>query len=182
MAEQQNQNELSRYIDLLHGCSLLGDLSEDELQHFLSLTCPETFQAGDEILEEDKVYQGLWIILEGECEVVKRGCNGRNRLATLDPGNVFGEMSFLQKAPHSASVKAINEVHTIRLLREKYDALLECCPTSAQKIAVNIVRVLSDRLRRMDDWTCELVDGQGDQKQHQEWHDFRSKLYSGLFE
>ncbi len=182
MTEHPHPHLQDGFRDLFRGCTLLGDLNDMEISKFLSLSIREDFAAGQEILEEDKVYQGLWIILAGECEVLKPGAGGGSRLATLGPGNVFGEMSFLQAAPHSASVKAINHVQTLRLMRDKYDQLKECCPEAAYKIAANIVRILSERLRKMDEWTCRLVVGHADHRKHQEWHDFRAKLYSGLFE
>jgi hypothetical protein len=67
-------------------------------------------------------------------------------------------------------------------MREDYDELAVEAPAAARKIATNIARVLSDRLRKMDEWTCELVERDCDGRRHKEWQDFRSKLYTDLFE
>lgn len=163
-------------------CLLLNGFSREELDAFLSRVQPESFPAGAEILTEGKSYHGVWVLARGRCEVVKHGPHKDNRLAVLEPGNVFGEMSFLEAAPHSASVRALDNVETVRLMRDQFDELSAACPSAARKIAVNIVKVLSERLRKMDQWTCELVDQTHNNHRRQEWQDFRSKLYNGLFE
>ena len=71
----------------------------------------EDFRPGEEILTEGLTYHSLWIILSGRCEVVKSSNGGKpHRLAVLEPGCVFGEMSFLDTAPHSASVRTLSDV------------------------------------------------------------------------
>jgi hypothetical protein len=68
----------------------------------------------------------------------------------------------------------------MRLMREGFEKLRAEHPWAADKIACNLVLILSERLRRMDDWTCELVQNNGSERQHAEWQEFRAKLYSGL--
>ncbi|REJ82636.1 MAG: cyclic nucleotide-binding domain-containing protein [Planctomycetota bacterium] len=165
----------------LKKCVLLQDMNSDELDAVFRLTESEDFAAGEEILTEGLAYQSLWIIVTGRCEVVKSG-NGLepNRLAELEEGAVFGEMSFFEKAPHSASVRALSDVSTMRLTRRRFEDLRKNCPAAADKIACNLVNILSTRLRRMDEWTCQLVEGNCSERQQGEWQEFRAKLYSGL--
>jgi CRP-like cAMP-binding protein len=172
----------SDYQAELDKCSLLSGFTKDELAAFLDRVRFEDFGPGDEILTEGKQYQGVWLLLKGTCEVVKHGRQRDSRLAVFEPGNVFGEMSFLQAVPHSASVRAIDQVETLRLMRDQYGELREHCPSAAHKIAINLIRVLADRLRKMDEWTCELVERDGSGRRVKEWQDFRSKLYTSLFE
>lgn len=183
MIQQRQPTEaLQEFQAELQRCSLLNGLTGEELQAFLQRIRFEGFRPGDEILTEGNQYHGVWILLSGTCEVIKHGLHRDSRLAVLEPGNVFGEMSFLQAVPHSASVRAVDQVETMRLMRDQYDDLREHCPQAAHKIAVNIIRVLSDRLRKMDEWTCELVERECDGRRYKEWQDFRSKLYTDLFE
>jgi len=163
-------------------CPVLRDMTDTELTTFLDGVLYERFEAGAEILSEGNHHQGLWILLSGSCEVTKNSGSQPQKLACLEPGNVFGEMSFLDSAPHSATVKALEPVHTMRLLHEEYRRLKERCYTATDKIAVNIVSILSDRLRKMDEWTCRLVEKDCDKIRHEEWQEFRAKLYTSLYE
>lgn len=175
VASGQYQQELDR-------CALLCGLDERELLAFLERVRFEGFTPGDDVLTEGNRYHGVWILLSGTCEVIKHGPHRDSRLAILEPGSVFGEMSFLDAVPHAATVRAVDRIETLRMMREQYEDLRQSCPSAAHKIAVNMVRTLSDRLRRMDEWICELVEKDGDGRRFEEWQDFRAKLYTDLFD
>jgi len=161
-------------------CPLFWDMTEAEVNEVRRRLKPEVHPKDDVILREGKTFQVLWIIARGECEVFKMvKSNVEQRLTVLDPGSVFGEMSFFQPAPHSASVRAVTEVEVMRLDRAEFEELESVSPAAVKKMLANTVRVLADRLRRMDDWTCELFERpDGPETHRKEWRDFRSKLYT----
>ncbi|MFO1096353.1 MAG: cyclic nucleotide-binding domain-containing protein [Planctomycetaceae bacterium] len=168
-------------IRTLTTCPLFESMTPDELDAVFRLMKSEAFPAGGEILTEGLTYQSLWVIVSGRCEVVKGTTVPRgNRLAVLETGAVFGEMSFLEAAPHSASVRAMSDVDTMRLTHAGFEQLRIACPSAADKIARSLIVILSARLRRMDEWTCGLVQNAGNERHHAEWHEFRAKLYGGL--
>lgn len=161
-------------------CPLFWNMTESEVGEVRRRLTPEVYPKGNVILREGKSFQVLWIIVKGECEVFKMvKPDVEQRLTILDPGSVFGEMSFFQPAPHSASVRAVTEVEVMRLARKEFEELETVSPPVVQKMLANTVRVLADRLRRMDDWTCELFERpDGPETHRKEWRDFRSKLYT----
>lgn len=173
---------LKPYSDAIHACRLLEGLSAVEVEEMGLHVRVEDFAQGDEILTEGLQYQGLWLILRGKCEVRKKAGSAERHLATLEPGHVFGEMSFFEVVPHSASVLAVEPVKTLCLTREEFDKLRSTCPCITEKIAVNVVKLVSERLRRMDNWTCELVNGDKNQQRRKEWNEFRARLYSDVFD
>ena len=159
--------------------ALFQDMTPRERQDVLALLEQEEYERGETILAEGKSIQILWIIVRGRCEVVKTMRTGSEQeLACLEPGAVFGEMSFFNPAPHSASVRAVSDVQVMRLSREHYDQLHREGSTAAYKIAVNTAKVLAERLRKMDDWICELVERPDGVKHREEWREFRQKLYT----
>ncbi|SFJ30860.1 Crp/Fnr family transcriptional regulator [Planctomicrobium piriforme] len=182
MTQRDPIETIGKFNDVFERCTLLSGLTSEEMLAFLRRVQFEGFTSGDEILTEGNQYHGVWILLRGTCEVIKHGPKRDSRLATLEPGNVFGEMSFFHPVGHSATVRAVDHVETMRLMLDGYEQLRQDCPTAAHKIALNIIRILSDRLRRMDEWTCELVERNSDGHGYKEWQEFRSKLYTNLFE
>lgn len=161
-------------------CPIFHDMTPDECRNVLELFETETFPMGETILREGLSIQILWIIVRGRCEVVKSTAGGGDRvLACLEQGSVFGEMSFFRSAPHSASVRAMTDVEVLRLSRQSYDQLQKNCPSAAFKIASNTAVVLAERLRRMDEFTGDMIDGgSGNANQREEWQQFRAKLYT----
>ncbi|MCA9045707.1 MAG: cyclic nucleotide-binding domain-containing protein [Planctomycetaceae bacterium] len=163
----------------LKNCPILTGLSDSDLELLLDHATFEDFATGAEILTEGLQYQSLWVLMRGEACVLKH-CDGRqNELARLGPGNVFGEMSFFEDSTHAATVAALTPCHTVRLRRSDYEKLRATAPDTAYKITLNVVHVLSERLRRMDGWTCRLVERECGENNQREWNDFRAKLYLG---
>jgi CRP/FNR family transcriptional regulator, cyclic AMP receptor protein len=163
----------------LSRCSLLQDMTPSEIEEVLELCEPRTYPAGTTILKEGKSVQYLWIVLRGTCRVVKSmKTGGEQELARLEAGAVFGEMSFFNPAPHSASVITVTEVEVMRLPRDRFDRLELTGSRAAYKITRNTARTLAERLRRMDQWTGELVEKPEAAGHREEWREFRSKLYS----
>ena len=154
-------------------------MTPDEQQPVLALMEHERYPQGETILREGRSIQILWIIVRGQCEVVKSTSNGgEQQLALLGPAAVFGEMSFFLQAKHSASIRTLSDVEVMRMSREGYDRLIEACPSAARKIASNVVGILAERIRQMDDWVCQLVERPDGVRHQKEWHEFRAKLYS----
>ena len=160
-------------------CPIFQDMTAGERLAVLDLVEYETYPADSAILREGKQVQILWVILRGRCRVLKTMKAGTlQELAVLETGAIFGEMSFFNPAPHSASVIALTEVELLRLTRDRYDRLELISSRASQKIALNTVKVLADRLRKMDDWMCEIVDRPESAGHREEWREFQKKLYS----
>lgn len=163
----------------LTSLQIFSGLSDDDAAFICSNLQTSEFKTGDSILNEGESVQVLWIILQGNC-VVSRTCNPNNEriLALLSDGDVFGEMSFVRTAPHSASIKAVSDVKACCYRREDFQKLLEERPETACRITANIAAVLAERLRRMDTWVCDLVDSPRGDDHRNEWENFRSAVYT----
>jgi len=160
-------------------CPIFRDMTLDEREQVLGLLEHHSYAKGDVILREGNLNQILWIVVHGKCEVFKTAGKGKERqLAVLEPGAVFGEMSFFEQAPHSASVRALTDVELMSLPRARYDALRETPSLAACKIASSLNTVLAQRLRRMDEWTCRLLERPEAANHREEWQEFRAKLYT----
>ncbi|PTL85793.1 cyclic nucleotide-binding domain-containing protein [Vitiosangium sp. GDMCC 1.1324] len=75
---------------------------------------------GDTIIHEGAQVDGLYVVLSGEVAVSKGG----QSLAQLHEGELFGEMSLLQKTPATATVTAARNTSLLRLPREVFDTLI----------------------------------------------------------
>jgi len=75
---------------------------------------------GDVIIHEGNQVDGLYVVLSGEVAVSKGG----QALASLREGELFGEMSLLQKTPATATVTAARNTSLLRLPREAFDSLI----------------------------------------------------------
>jgi CRP/FNR family transcriptional regulator len=73
---------------------------------------------------------------------------GPQTFATLQGGEFFGEMSLVEPAPRSASVTAMSASFLFRLPHDQLRDLIHDDPNAASILLVQVVKTLSDRLRR----------------------------------
>ncbi|MDA7979626.1 MAG: cyclic nucleotide-binding domain-containing protein [Pirellulales bacterium] len=164
--------------DVLAEIPVFRYLEADERRQLCDASSIQQFTSGEVIIRQGRKSQNLWVLLRGECEVIRHGSESNGDevvLATLTPYSTFGEMSFFHAAPHSAGVRAKGNVDILRLQREAYDQLIDSGATSAYKLALAAVETMADRLRKMDEWVAALV---GDtSREKREWSNFRSSLF-----
>jgi CRP-like cAMP-binding protein len=149
--------------DLLHKHPLLGRLSAQQILAFAQLGELEVFRPGEDIVVEGTVADSLYLILSGHAHVIvnPRGSApgfGREgappvgrRLASLMPGEFFGEMSLCEPAPRSATVRAIELTEVFRIPHFAMQNLLQDDPLAFNVVLVSVVRVLSQRLRKTNE-------------------------------
>ena len=129
---------------LLERHPLLVHLAPDQLARISRAGEIESYNAGEDVVVEGSLGDALFLILSGDVAVHR----GSQTFATLSGGEVFGEMSLVEPAPRSATVTAMSATFLFRLPHDALRALLEDEPAAANILLVQIVKTLSDRLRR----------------------------------
>ena len=133
---------------LIEEVETFSGLSQQDLIRLLEAAEKCTFDAGEAILRQGSNGAYLYIIIEGQVSVMKTAPGHRAReLAKLDAGASFGEMSLVDHESRSATVVAIAPCVLLRL----HESACWSHPETGAKIFRNIARVLSRRLRDMDE-------------------------------
>lgn len=105
-----------------------------------------TFQAGEVLIEEGDAGQDAYFLYSGTAAAFKNLEGRERRLATLDEGQLFGEMAYLLKEKRTATVKAESEVVALVLPPEMLEQLMRhSAPLSRQ-----IIATLCQRLEKMN--------------------------------
>jgi hypothetical protein len=83
-------------------------LSDDQLKELISSGKTKTIEAGTVIILEGEKANKVYLIIEGKVKVYKKDRSGfETELATIEKGNIFGEMALFDKGVRSACVKTI---------------------------------------------------------------------------
>ena len=101
-----------------------------------------TVSAGRVLVEEGTVGREFFFILDGSATVRKGG----RKVATLGPGNYFGELSLLDRQPRSATVTADTDMTLLVLDQRRFNGLLDDMPTLAHKL----LAAMAQRIREAD--------------------------------
>ena len=106
------------------------------------------FDPGSYIVTADQPGEALYIILEGTVKVEFIRANGvQVILGILGPGDTVGEMRLIDGSERSANVVALEAAVLLWMDRVTFRACLEAMPA----IAYNLMRILSNRLRRANE-------------------------------
>lgn len=99
---------------------------------------------GEYLLHEGEESFEMYYVQSGTLGVLKRKGDLEQSIGTIIAGEVVGEMSFLDKQPRSASVKAVTECVLVVIPHEKLNATLESLP----KWFTALLSTLLERLRK----------------------------------
>jgi CRP-like cAMP-binding protein len=122
---------------------IFSNCTTEEISAIASVAQQSYFQPGQIIVTQGTPGQAFYLIADGRVEILRDGVS----LGAFGPGDFFGEMSLLDSAPRSATIRAIEPVSCLMLSSWDFKALLERHPS----IAVKLLEVLSRRLRATDE-------------------------------
>jgi len=131
---------------ILESAPMFAGLDSEELAALADIALEKEFAAGEVIFEEGQSAHHLYILVQGKVEVFRRVDSHEYPVATLGEEECFGEMSILEDAPRSASVRALEPTKVLKMDRESFRELIIERP----QIAFAIFRILSARLRHMN--------------------------------
>jgi CRP/FNR family cyclic AMP-dependent transcriptional regulator len=150
--------EQASSLDELRKIGLFGAIADDALEFLARRLVVVLPSSGAYVFREGDVAQHLFVVIEGEMEVLKRSHTGiEARVALLGPGDWFGEMSILDVQPRSASVRAISPSRLLRIGAVDLDALYRHDLKAYALIVLNVARELSRRLRVADGLLADFV-------------------------
>lgn len=76
---------------------------------------PEVYEPGQDIVRQGDVGRRLYLINSGEADVIRVGPDGETIVATLGPGDHFGERAIFQNVRRTATVRARTRVKVLAL-------------------------------------------------------------------
>lgn len=143
-------------INALAGVNVLNGLDEEQLGVLASRMEVRSVAAGERIVTEAEKGTHLYIIAEGEVQVLlpEKG-HGTTRftdvlLARLGPGELFGEYAFVDMRPAAASVVALRDCRLLQIEYGELHKILDQHCAIARRFLENLLLLMIDRLRADD--------------------------------
>ena len=137
-------------FDVLRTTSLFAGFTDEQLEVVPKVALPREFSPGDMIVEAGATgARSLWLILEGEVEVLVAGKVHQ----TMGPGKHFGELALLTDAPRSADVRARTDTVALELSRRHLEGLIGANP----QVAMDMLAELAMRLRTATEALAEAL-------------------------
>ena len=137
---------------------LFGDLADTEVNLIINACEERLLMAGEKLFSEGDEGDSIWIIHSGSVEVFKIIRDDMDRtLASLGPGDVIGEMSFINRSARSAGARTSETSEFHILSTAAFREIQENHPAIAASFYRNIASILADRVRHTTDLYRESV-------------------------
>jgi CRP/FNR family transcriptional regulator, cyclic AMP receptor protein len=165
LAHLEHLGDATKFSPQIHAlipkCNLLENFSAAEvrlLAHFM-----DVYQApaGTEIIHEGEGGDFMLMLIEGKVEVLKRDrWKTPQLIAVVDAGKTLGEMSMIDGEPRFATCIAAEPTVLAVLDRENLARIIVEQPMLGAKILMELVLMLSQRLRTTSARLLQLMDDQ----------------------
>ncbi|MBI5971194.1 MAG: cyclic nucleotide-binding domain-containing protein [Deltaproteobacteria bacterium] len=134
------------------------DLSDQEIAVIAPILHKKDFKLGETIFKESQDGESLYIIKKGEVKACKTAPDGDLfTLTMMKDGDIFGEMSFLDGRPRSATIVAISDLETYMIEKSEFEKLVETNPRVIYKLMKNIVFTIHSIVRGMNSRYIEMI-------------------------
>jgi len=133
-------------VDFLKRVSMFEDLDQRSLEAIANAAVEQRYETGQEIVRQGDTGVGAFIIRSGKVDIVQDRDGKEQKIATLGPGEVFGEMALLDEFPRSATARAVEPTTALGIQRWHFRGILESHP----QIALALLPMLTRRIRNAE--------------------------------
>jgi len=131
---------------------IFKSLNKRDLSSFINIIHNRNYLAGEYIFYQGDPGIGLYIVREGEVEIVRENEQGdKVTLATIQKGDFFGELALIDGEKRSASAIAKTDTRLSVIFKPDLDEFIERYPKKGVKILQGIAEITTVRLRTLNE-------------------------------
>lgn len=133
----------------------LQGVTKEDWERVLTYTEIHRLSSGEMVIDAGELDRSMYVVEKGQLEVLipSDGADSEyRRFTVIDAGSIFGEQTFTDGRPRSASVRAMTDVELRKLDWQAFGALSKSEPVLAQTIMADLAKILSDRLRQTTEY------------------------------
>ena len=136
--------QLLKEAETLRKVPLFAKLEPSRLKLMAFTSQYLTYEDGELVFSEGDVADAVFVILEGEAEIVVETRTGNLRVGMLGKDELFGELALINNMPRSATLCAKGHLQVLRIAGDMFLKLLAESP----EVALAVMRQLSQKLAR----------------------------------
>ena len=135
--------DVARQVRIFEG---LGDWDIEKLR---AICVEKRFPAGAAVFSENDAGKSLFVVMEGEVTILADE-EGKQVLARVGAGEVFGELALVDGLPRSASATCSRDSRLLVIQASDFHQLTDRRPAIGKTVLLNMCRTMSARLRAAD--------------------------------
>ena len=142
--------EMGVIPDVLRRIKILSQMSDNQLERFIEFMEVKHVELAGYVVERGSHGDAMFLVLEGEVRARILVDGKESLLATLVPGDFFGETSLLDQGPRSADVVASYESLLLKIPSASFERMRNEAPDVALEFLFNISRSVVIRMRSLN--------------------------------
>ncbi|HSG90905.1 MAG TPA: MMPL family transporter [Pseudomonadales bacterium] len=131
---------------VLERSPLFRDMTDYQRRKAILISEMRDFEEGELLVEQGTIGRSMYLILSGSAAVVRRDDGRERQVATLEAGQVFGEIGYIRAIERTADVRATTPVSALRFDYERLEKDLKFFPNIVAKLNFNISAILGERV------------------------------------
>jgi CRP/FNR family transcriptional regulator, cyclic AMP receptor protein len=147
---------MNNTVNFLKQSDIFYQFTPTQLELVANLCQEVVFNAGDLIFQENSSSKELYVIAQGEVDILINRSSGdvdkkETAVARLRRGQSFGEVALVDEGLRSASARAIQkDTRLLIIQREKLIILCETYPQLGYRLMYNLAADLAMKIRNTD--------------------------------
>ncbi len=139
------------HVELLQNMPLFGGVSKEAIEFLLEHMTTMRLAAGESFFAEEESGTAMYVLEQGEVELVRNWRDKPRRLAVLGAGDCFGEMALMDFQRRSATARALTDCEALEISVADLHGLYKRDLEQFTIIQMNMGREVSRRLRAADE-------------------------------
>ena len=138
-------------VDVLRRIPLFAKVDPQWLKLLAFTSERLAFAPGQNLFQQGDRADAAYVIISGSAEVLVDSPHGLIHVAEVGAGDFVGEIAILCDVPRTATVRAVQPLVTLKIMKEHFLRMI----TEFPEMAIEIMRELAHRLQRT---TTELTE------------------------
>jgi CRP/FNR family transcriptional regulator, cyclic AMP receptor protein len=138
------KNSIAEYLNKYYK---FGEVSEKEKKDLEEIFSEETFKKDTIIFKENEPGDKMYFVIDGMAKIYLTELDNGKTIAIVKPGEIFGEIAFFDKQPHSAETMAMTDTVIFVLDLNRFNEIRNTNPKLALKITDIVMKTFARRLR-----------------------------------
>lgn len=144
---------IQQEVELLKRIPLFSNVQPSKLKLLAFTSDRVTFLSGEILFSQGESGDAAYVLLSGDGEIVIDTDRGPLVVSTVSANDIVGEIAIFGNIPRTATVRATNDLVTLRISKELFHSLIDEFP----QVAVEMLRVMAGRLDRTTEKLREQV-------------------------
>ena len=153
-----SKSSVEERLDLLKNASLCLGLNFDEIGEIASHMILCEADSGDVVCKQNDPGDFLYVVCHGAIDVIREEKGESKVIAGIRPGNLLGEIAFIDGSSRSATAVAKTNVTLLQMSQQDFLELMRLNPLLWGSLNLRISRELCKRLRQTSKVLAQYLD------------------------